>query len=488
MGKDADALQKANFDTFSRTGDIYCLFYEQGIKLLKDNGVLAYITSNTWMRTKFGESMRKFLREETQTVSLLNFEDTKIFQTATVETNILICKSKTHSKPFKAVAVKSDYTIGTNIYEYYLKNAIEINETSDNGWIILNKEDFFIKKAIESNGLTLSNWDIEFYRGFLTGFNDAFFIDNEKRIELINEDPKSAEIIKPLLRGREIRKYGYTYNDNYVIFTRRGFDINKYQAITNHLLKYKASLEPRPENWDKEKNGEWQGRKPGDYSWFDFQDNIAYFPVFEKDKLIWLSISDKPAFAFDTSKMYVTAPAYIMSCENSNKYLMLFLNSKTMEWYLDKVSSSTGQGTNQWSKIFVEQLPIPQISDNQLKHKFEIIADYLTYLNDISQPNINPYADNVSISPVFEDVANMMVYEMYFRQHMLELDIDVLQFVDTETYFKPIDNLLNQEEKKDIIATCYKWLQESSNPIRNRIILSNIKSTDIIRRINSTTH
>jgi len=476
------------------------LFYEQGINLLKKNGVLAYITSNTWMRTKFGESMRKFFREQTQTVSLLNFEDTKIFQTATVETNILISRSKMQSKPFKAVAVKSDYTLGTNIYEYFQKNAIELKETSDQGWIILNKEDFLIKKEIEKNGIVLKDWNIEFYRGFLTGFNEAFFICEEEKNKLIAEDPKSAEIIKPLLRGREIRRYGFTFNDNYVIYTHNGLRENKkknikelerinvvadYPAIYKHLLQYKDENSPLAVKNPDGSIQTLENRADQGTHWTNLRD-CAYSHLFEKPKLIWLAITDKPAFAYDT-KNYVTAPAYFLSGENL-KYLLVFLNSKTIEWHLDKVSSSTGQGTNQWSKIFVEQLPIPLTNDILLKQKFEIIADYLTFLNDNSQPNINPYADNESISPVFEDVANMMVYEMYFKQHMKELDIDVLQFVDTDTNFKPIDNLSKPEDKKMILAACYKWLQESSNPIRNRIILSNIKSTDIIRRINSTTH
>jgi hypothetical protein len=494
MGKDADALQKANYETFSRTGDIYCLFYEQGIKLLKENGVLAYITSNTWMRTKFGESMRKFFREQTQTVSLLNFEDTKIFQTATVETNILISKSRTQSKPFKAVAVKSDYSLGTNIYEYFQKNAIEIKETSDEGWIILNKEDFFIKKEIEQNGLVLRDWnDVEMNFALKSGFNDAFFIDDKKRNELIAEDPNSIKVIKPLLRGRNISKYSYLFDNIYILFIPWHFpikeDVNgasleaeiefekQYPAVYNHLKSFKDQLSKR--------NTAETGIR---YEWYALQRASSTFAQnYEKEKIVWLAITDKPAFALDKNKIYVTSPSYIMVADKL-KYHLCFLNSKVVEWYLDKVSSSTGQGTNQWTKVFMDQIPIPKIPNQYILIKFEILADYLIYLNDINQPNINPYADNESISPVFEDVANMMVYEMYFNQHMKELDIDVLQFIVTETYFKPIDNLSNPEDKKDILAACYKWLQESSNPIRNRIILSNIKSKDIIRRINSTTH
>lgn len=502
MGADALALEKANYDTFTKTGDIYCLFYEQGFKLLKPKGILSYITSNTWMRTKFGELVRRYFRENTQPITLLNFEDTKIFQTATVETNIIISKNIEKQLPFIAVAIKADYTFGTNILEYQKQNAIIINETSDDGWIILSKPDFDIKLAIEEKGIQLKNWDIEINYGFKTGFNIPFFIDDKKRKELIEKDPKSADIIKPLLRGREIKKYAFNFNDNFVIFTHNGIRENKkkgieelpridvekdYPIVYNHLLQYKDKNSPLA---IKNSDGTFQtliDRADQGYHWTNLRD-CAYSQLFEKPKLIWLAITDKPAFAYDT-KHYVTAPAYFLSGENL-KYLLTFLNSKVMEWYLDKVSSSTGQGTNQWSKIFVEQLPIPKINDTVLQNKFEILADYLIYLNDNTQKAVNPYTDNASIAPVFEDVVNMMVYELYFTVHMKELEIDVLQFIDTENHFKPIDTSDNADKERnaEIIGSCYKWLQEQSNPIRNRVILSNIKSTDIIRRINSTTH
>lgn len=484
MTDEATLLQEAGYDTFTRTGDIYCLFYEQGNKLLKPKGNLCYITSNTWMRTKFGELLRKYFATQTNPIKLLNFEDTKIFQTATVETNIILFRKEPFESKLQSVAVKTDYSIGTSINEYLNKNAIVLSELPEDGWIILPKQDYEIKSKIASKGKQLKDWDVEFYRGFLTGFNDAFFIDAAKRQELIAEDSTSEEIIKPLLRGREIRKYGYSFNENYVIFTRRGFDVKKYPAITNHLKLFKQKLEPKPTDWDN--NLKWEGRKPGDYKWYDFQDNIAYYPVFEKEKLVWLAISDKPAFALDTNRMYVTAPAYIMNSLNDcNKFLLTCLNSKVMEWYLDKVSSSTGQGTNQWSKIFVEQLPIPEPPNKNIQNKFETLADYLIFLNDESKPPVNPYTDNASIAAVFEDVVNMMVYELYFEEHMKKEEIDVLQFVNEETF-----PALGKDEKAnaEIIGKVYKWLQEQENPIRNRVILSNIRSKDIIRRINSTTH
>jgi adenine-specific DNA-methyltransferase len=459
MGKQTDILQDAGFETFARTGDIYCLFYEKGIDLVKKNsGVLSYITSNTWMRTKFGESLRDYFTTKCNPEILLNFEDTQIFPSATVEVNILIGKRQNWNKQLKAVAVKGDYKIGTSINDYLNKNGIVLSDLSKESWVILSKSDYEIKNKIAESGTLLKDWKLEFFRGFLTGFNDAFFIDEDKKNELILKESKSANYIKPLLRGREIKKYGFNFNEKYVIFTRREFLIDEYQAIKEHLLEYKEKLEPKPNDWDDTKNGEWQGRKPGTYLWYDFQDNIAYHTIFEKEKLIWLAISDKPAFALDRSKIYVTAPAYILT-SHCNKYLMTVLNSKAMEWYLDKVSSSTGVGTNQWSKIFVEQLPIPELDEAE-RMAYETIAEYLIYLNDPKQEPVLEKVSNEAVSQVFEDLVNMMVYELYFEEEMKAKEIDVLQFV-TE---KAFPDITKQKIKKPSFKKCITSCNKKTTP------------------------
>ncbi|MGL4956772.1 MAG: TaqI-like C-terminal specificity domain-containing protein, partial [Bacteroidales bacterium] len=260
-----------------------------------------------------------------------------------------------------------------------------------------------------------------------------------------------------------------------------------YPAIYKHLLQYKDESSPLAvKNNDGSIKTLMNRADQGTY-WYNLRD-CAFIDLFEKPKLVWLGISDKPAFAYDIEH-YITAPANFLAGERL-KFLLVFLNSKLMEWYLDKITSSTGQGTNQWKKIYVEQLPIPKNSDENINEKIETVSNYLIFLNDTTQLPVNSFTDNASIAPVFEDVANMMVYELYFKQHMQELKIDVLQFVDTAQHFKPIDtsDKANKEANAKIIGDCYKWLQGQDNPIRNRIILSNIKSKDIIRRINSTTH
>ncbi len=476
MGEETDLLQGSNFKTFSRTGDIYCLFYEQGINLLKSgNGVLSFITSNTWMRTKFGGRIRKFFTEEINTKQLLNFEDTQIFPSATVEVNILIAKKEMPDNGIWAAVIKGDYKAGTSIPNYFNKNKILLNDLGEESWAILPKDDYEIKKHISEKGTLIKNWNIDFYRGFLTGCNDAFFIDGHKKNELIKADPKCAPYIKPLLRGREIKKYNYEFNEKYVIFTRRGFSLDEHPSIKEHLLSFRPQLEPKPKGYNEKISGEWQGRKPGTYLWYDFQDNIAYHPIFEKEKLIWLSISDKPAFALDRNKMYVTAPAYILKSD-CNKYLMTVLNSKIMEWYLDKVSSSTGVGTNQWSKIFVEQLPIPELNIEKRK-PFEIMAEYLIFLNNPNQEVVISGIENSYIFSYFDYLLNLMVFEIYFEEEMKSKDIDVLQYF----FFQDISELVNKDKQK-YIKEAFQELEDLNNPLGRKIVSAS-KNSEILKRI-----
>lgn len=495
MGKDADILQDAGFKTFKRTGDIYTLFYEKGIDILKDKGTLTYITSNTWMRTNFGEGLREFFVTKSNPEILLNFEDTKIFPTATVEVNIMVTKREKWNKNLQAVAIKGDYVPGNSINDYLNAKKIVLYDLDKESWVIVDNDDFEIKNQIIKKGVQLKRWDIEFYRGFLTGLNDAFFIDEEKKNELISIEPKCEEIIKPLLRGREIKKFGYNFTNHFVIFPHNGTKEDKkkklnakkrievekeYPTIYNHLLNYKDSNSPLVKRDSKGNLQTLIDRADQGDHWTNLR-NCAYIDVFDIEKIVWLSISDKPAFALDTNKMYVTAPAYIM-VSKCNKYLLTMLNSKVMEWYLDKVSSSTGQGTNQWSKIFVEQLPIPLLSEEKRK-PFEALADYLILLNDPNTPSIMEHASNEMISQQLEEVLNMMVYELYFEEHMKEKEIDILQFVN----FPDISKMQNFEEKRDAIQKNYYWLKEKDNPIRNRILVSESRSW-IIKRINQSTH
>ncbi|MGG7551014.1 Eco57I restriction-modification methylase domain-containing protein [Chryseobacterium arthrosphaerae] len=465
LGYNSIELERQNFQTFKKTGDIYALFYEKAINILKNEGTLSYITSNTWMRTKFGEDLRSYFLQNIKILNLLNFEDTQIFPSATVEVNILIAKKAEWQFPINATVVKAMRKEET-IASYVDKNYSKIEYLDSEGWIILDNKNFQLKRQIEESGVKLKNWDIDFYRGFLTGFNDAFFIDEKTKNEIISKEPKAEKIIKPLLRGRNISKYSYLFDKIYTLFIPWHFPLDKnisgasaeaekvfqsqYPIVYNHLLTYKKNLENR----NKSETGI-------RYEWYALQRAAAtYVEEFEKEKIVWLAISDKPAFALDTEKMYVTAPAYIMTSDR-NKYLLAFLNSKIMEWYLDKVSSSTGQGTNQWSKIFVEQLPIPIINDYR-KIILEILVELTISTKKIKEKIID-IIDNEHISKFFEELIDAVVFEIYFPVEMQDNKITVISQIEEILQKYDAENFttLTNDKKKEMVATLYFAFKES---------------------------
>ena len=471
MGKETDILQEAGFETFARTGDIYCLFYEKGIDLLKKNsGVLSYITSNSWMKTKYGESLRKFFVEKTNPIKLLNFEDTQIFPSATVEANILISKKQTYSKETESVALKQDAASQT-IQKYFEHNKVILNDLSEEEWVLLSKPDFLIKIDIEKNP-TLKSLGYKIISGVKTGLNEAYLIEEEIKDKLVEKSIKNSEIIKPIIRGRDISKYNYSFNNIYCVFVHNGnlsLNLpainceNDYPSIFEYLLSFGDKIINRPS----------QGRH-----WPNVPTN--YLKEFNAEKLIWGELSDKPKFAYDNSSSLTEATVFNLTGDNI-KYVLTILNSKLCQWYFETFTTTSGMGTNRWKKYKMEKIPISN-PESSIKEIFETIAEYLIYLNDPKQAPVLEKVSNEAISQVFEDLVNMMVYELYFAEEMKAKEIDVLQFV-TE---KAFPDITQAEDKKAVIQKVYYELQQKDNSIRNRILVASSRS-ETIARINAAT-
>ncbi len=238
MGASSDALQKVGYETFARTGDIYSLFYELGFNILKSKGLLTFITSNKWMRAAYGESLRKFFAEKTNPLILIDFGGTQIFDTATVDTNILMLSKESNQLKTLACIVKEK--VLNNLSGYFRQNANFSEFSGSESWVVLSPIEKQIKEKIERIGIPLKDWDIRINYGIKTGFNDAFIIDGAKRKELIEQDPKSEEIIRPLLRGRDIKRYSYEFADLYLIttFPSLKIDIEQYPAVKQHLMSF----------------------------------------------------------------------------------------------------------------------------------------------------------------------------------------------------------------------------------------------------------
>ena len=220
----------------------------------------------------------------------------------------------------------------------------------------------------------MKDWNIKIYRGILTGYNDAFIIDGAKKSELITADPKSAEIIRPILRGRDIKRYDYDFADLWLINTHNGIkergispiDVSEYPAIKAHLDQYFNKISTRYDKGDTPYNLR----------------NCIYTDDFSKQKIIWGEISDRPKFTMDKDGDYFIEATTFMMTGNHLQYLLLILNSKLSEYFFSKLGTTTGVGTVRWKKFKLEEFPIPFSEDihpellNKLyKYNQEIITD-----------------------------------------------------------------------------------------------------------------
>ncbi len=387
---------KTNYQTYSKGADIYCLFYERGNQILKEKGLLTFITSNSWLRAIYGELLKKYFKENIQPVCLLNIEDAQVFDEATVESNILTFQEGNSSESFLVCNLESDYELGNSLSDYFRANSFEYTIPENGEWVIGSEETAQLKAKIEKDSRLLKDFDIAINFGIKTGFNEAFFLDEAKRNALVAENENSAEIIKPIIRGRDLKKYSHEFSHIYTVctFPSHKLDIENYPSIKNHLLTFGKSR--------LEQSGNAGSRKKSNNKWFETQDSIGYWKDFEKPKIVWGEISDKPKFSYDEDGYYAEATTFIMTGEKL-KYLLAILNSKVSAWYFNQISTTTGMGTNRWKKYKIEFLPI-KVPSAELEAEITANVDQI-----LSAKQADPQADTTAL----EQAVDKLVYGLY---------------------------------------------------------------------------
>ena len=360
-GKLAKIYENQKFAVFAKTGDIYCLFYEKGFNLLNTKGLLCFITSNKWMRAGYGEKLRDFFAKNVNPILLVDFAGVKVFDSATVDTNIMLFeKAKNSGKTKSCIATSLTKDGLSNLSDFVQQESTELCFNSSCSWVILSPIEQSIKAKIEKIGTPLKDWDINIYRGVLTGFNDAFIISGEKRDEILAnckneiERKKTAELIRPILRGRDIKRYEYNFADLYLINTHNGvkekniprIDIKDYPAIKKHLDEYWEKIEKRAD----------QGDTPYNLR------NCAYMDDFNKPKLVYPETTQGAFFAYDEDGIYIDKTCFMMTGKDKKtlKYLQKTLSSRLFEFAYKSIFSSIELGQNgyQYNKHALIKLPI----------------------------------------------------------------------------------------------------------------------------------
>ncbi|GAA8151128.1 class I SAM-dependent DNA methyltransferase [Helicobacter pylori] len=372
-------LEKQYPDFYNSTADIYTYFFALAFHLLKEKGFNAFITSNKYARAKYGAKLREWLLKKTTLVSYMELNALKVFESAAVDTSIMSFIKQTPPKESEF-----NYYEPTPNDKDDLKSAHSLlmrqNALSTESFIFANATLLDLRDKMESIGTPLKDWDIQINYAIKTGANEAFIIPTEKREEILNacktqEERKRTEaLIKPILRGKDIKRYSYEWAGEWVINTHNGYTSNlKFKIPPIDIEKYPALKSHLDSHWDTIATRSDQGDTPYHLR------NCAYLEDFEKEKIVYGEIVQEPRFYLDNGEcklgyFYAEATSFILTGEHLC-YLLGMLHSKLITFAFKTFYAGGGLGESgyRYKKAFIERLPIPQITPQNQK-----LADKIT--------------------------------------------------------------------------------------------------------------
>jgi hypothetical protein len=359
--KEIKPYLKEHYEVYTGVADLYVYFFEKGINVLKQNGQLGFICSNKFTKSNYGKNLRKLILANTEFRVYFDHTYSGVFEDATTYPSVFIFKKAFN--PNNTISIDDEFNL-------------EQKRLNDSEWSFERPEVLDLRDKIKGKGLKLKKLtDIEIYRGVLTGFNEAFIIDEEAKNRLIDKDPNSIEIIKPILTGRNIKRGRIDFKNLYLIWTYIGVDIDKYTAIKEHLDSYKAQLKKRQ---DKGKH------------WWELR-ACSYYDAFENEKLIYPNLASKLFAVYDDVGFFTNQKCFIISSENTDlKFLSTILSSKLLN-FVFSLSGTPLQGNYyDLNKKYIEQLPLCIATDEE-KLKLIKKADQILRLNREFQEEVNGF-------------------------------------------------------------------------------------------------
>ncbi|MCR2058394.1 type IIG restriction enzyme/methyltransferase [Campylobacter lari] len=420
-----------NYKVYKGTSDIYTYFYELGFNVLKQNGVLSFITSNKYTRAGYGEPLREFLLKNTTLLEYIDLNGIKVFESATVDTSILSFeKAKTKDNSFKYLAPNTEL-LKEN--DFNIESILNFNKIAQNS---LSKESFTfndeninaLKAKIEKHGTPLKDWHgLNINYGIKTGYNEAFIITTEKRDEILAkckdeaEKERTAKLIRKMLRGRDIKKYGYEWANLWIIVFEFGsYKIleKEYPAIYNHLKQYKKKLQARGQCTNKPITDQ----KPylGQHHWLELDNNPNkdYLSQFEKEKIGWQRVTQEPSFILENECVLLDSMAFMVgNSKNELKYLLGFLNSSLIFYYFKNIGHLYSDKGFLLSNQYVEKFPIPKINSKNEKLANELVSLVDEILKAKEQ-------DKKADTKTQEAKINSIVYKLY---NLNEEEISIIE-------------------------------------------------------------
>lgn len=405
--KQFKAFFQERYQCYTGIADLFVYFYERGLELLKEDGYLTYISSNKYFRAGYGQKLRQFLTETTTIANLIDFGDFPVFEEAIAYPSI-ITLSKVRSDESQLKALSWDATKHKNIEQFATilhQEGFSISQdnlTSD-GWRLESPQVLDLLAKLQKTGTPLGEYvNGRFYRGILTGFNQAFVVDRPTRDRLIQEHPSSAEVLKPFLRGRDVKRWSVEFADQYLIKIESSENkqhpwsekpakeaekifAKTYPAIYQYFTQFRESLIKR---YDQGKFF-WELR------------SCIYWQEFEQPKIIYPDIAVNCQFAFDSQKLSPDCTLFIIP--SPSKYLLGFLNSKVVQFFIEQICPTIRGNFRRFKSIYVSQIPIANATEPQ-KALLEKLVEQI-----LNAKKSDPQADITEL----EAEIDRLVYQLY---------------------------------------------------------------------------
>ncbi|WP_276499697.1 class I SAM-dependent DNA methyltransferase [Pontibacter litorisediminis] len=404
-------LQKA-YSTYAGTADLYVYFVERGLELLREGGQFSYILPNKWMRAGYGQALRQWLQTY-KLEQLLDFGDLPVFEEATTYP-LILAVAKYEPEPgytFEAATINTlQFEQGLEAYVQQHKYTVQADLLPNSGWTLSNSIAQQLLEKLRNTGTPLGDYvEGKIYYGIKTGYNEAFVIDEATKERFILEDPRSEEVIKPFLLGRDLKRYQTPKTNKFLLFIPWHFPLHKDSSITgasleaerafmehypvvyNHLLKYKAGLSKR----NKAETGI-------RYEWYALQRCAAsYFEEFDKNKVMFQEIATFQSFVIDKSGSYSNNKTYIIP--DADNFILGLLNSKVTWWFLNQITSKLQGGALAMQSIYTSLIPIAT-PDEETKASITALVDQI-----LSIKQADPAADTSGL----EAEVDVLVYRLY---------------------------------------------------------------------------
>ena len=341
------------YQSYEPFADMYCYFIEKAIGLQNQQGILSFITSNSYLRAEYGAPIRKLLKNENMLLRVLNIEDSQVFESVIVNVAIIVSRKSTNLTDDFCIVVNSPFS-GNSFEDFIESNGFHYPQAYFNSrsWNLVEPRLVELQRKLESSGKTLEQLMTKIRLGIATGSNEAFLIDEDKKRELCERNSVNAEIIKPILRGRDISRYSYTSAGQHILLAKNGVNVQRdYPDIYEHLESF----------GERFRNRGAQGQH-----WTNLR-ACSFYDDFKKEKIVWIELTDSGRFALCNEEIYLLNSAYFLLPPSGieSKFLLGVLNSSTIRFYLNLIAETSGMGTSRWINNYVKEFPIPEATCEQ---------------------------------------------------------------------------------------------------------------------------